>query len=133
MTFDFWIFNFPPKSFGEVPQIKNFFAIFYNMLRNNQHTKRFFPIIKIGWNILFFQKVYNFWYPCKAQGFTTMSSSEAGYCVLSSAAQEMTFVHEFIKELGLYTLPDIIFEDNMGASYFIHKWLYNSKAKYIDK
>ena len=68
----------------------------------------------------------------KAQGFTTLLSTEVEYCALSSATQELAFIHNILRELGLYTPPGIIFEDNMGAIYLVRNRQVGCRTKHID-
>ena len=95
-VYNFWflIFEFTLKLFGKVPQNKIFLTFIYNMFRNYYHTKRFFPIIKIGWNIPFFQKVYDFWNPLYLRLFHTIFLHKGNDYIAKSLSGTILWINQ---------------------------------------
>ena len=58
----------------------------------------------------------------KGQKGVTLSSSEAELVALSEAAQEVKFVYQVLKSMGVkVTLPIIIRVDNIGAIFLLEQ------------
>jgi hypothetical protein len=57
----------------------------------------------------------------KLQRSVSLSSAAAEYYALSEAAEEIKFVMQILKSIGVeMELPIIIYIDNVGANFFLH-------------
>ena len=68
----------------------------------------------------------------KAQGHTTLSSSEAEYAALSSAAQELKFITQILDEIEEAKKPGFILGDNEGALALVKNRQVGARTKHID-
>jgi hypothetical protein len=58
------------------------------------------------------------WIP-KTQGSVTLSSSEAEYVGIATAAQEVRCTQQLLEEVMMHVTPAIIYEDNTGAIFLV--------------
>ena len=69
----------------------------------------------------------------RKQPTVTLSTSEAEYVAMSSAAQEIIWLRSLLNELGLSTRdPTILFEDNRGAIALSKNPVSHKRTKHID-
>ena len=68
----------------------------------------------------------------KTQPIVTLSSCEAEYCSLATAAQELIFMQMLLKEFGLCKTPGMILEDNTGAIFLVKNQQVGARTKHID-
>ena len=68
----------------------------------------------------------------KAQGHTTLSSSEAEYAALSSAGQEMRFITNILDKIEGAKKPGVILGDNEGALALVKNRQVGARTKHID-
>ena len=68
----------------------------------------------------------------KTQPIVTLSSCEAEYCSLATAAQELIFMQMLLKEFGLCKTPGMILEDNTGAIFLVKNQQAGARTKHID-
>jgi hypothetical protein len=68
----------------------------------------------------------------KAQGHTTLSSSEAEYAAMASACQELVFVTNILNEIDKAKTPGIILGDNEGALALVKNRQVGARTKHID-
>ena len=68
----------------------------------------------------------------KAQNHTTLSSSEAEYAALATAAQELVFVNNIINDIGVAVQPGMILGDNEGALALVKNRQSGARTKHID-
>lgn len=67
----------------------------------------------------------------KTQQYTTLLSTEAKYCLLSSSAQELLFIDNIFDNIGLLKHPGWIFEDNQAAVFLIENRQVGMHTKHI--
>ena len=68
----------------------------------------------------------------KTQRQVTLSSTEAEYCGLATATQELVFMQMLLSEIGECVLPGIILEDNTGAIFLVKNQSVGARTKHID-
>jgi hypothetical protein len=69
----------------------------------------------------------------KKQSIVALSTAEAEYVSLSSAAQEVVWLRGLLNELGLtQQTPTIIYEDNQSAIAIAQNPVHHAKTKHID-
>ncbi|HEY9706752.1 MAG TPA: Ty1/Copia family ribonuclease HI, partial [Oculatellaceae cyanobacterium] len=69
---------------------------------------------------------------CKTQKTTTLSSTEAEYVAISAANQELLFVQNLMKEMGMALMPGILFNNNKGAIALVKNRQVSQRTKHID-
>jgi hypothetical protein len=67
----------------------------------------------------------------KTQGSVTLSSSEAEYVAIATAAQEVRFTQQLLEEIMSCVLPAIIYEDNTGAIFLVKNQQVGQRTKHI--
>jgi hypothetical protein len=67
----------------------------------------------------------------KTQGSVTLSSSEAEYVAIASAAQEVRFTQQLLGEIMTCVNPAIIYEDNTGAIFLVKNQQVGQRTKHI--
>ena len=68
----------------------------------------------------------------KAQGHTTLSSSEAEYAAIASACQVLIFVTNILNEIDKADSPGVILGDNEGALALVKNRQVEARTKHID-
>jgi hypothetical protein len=67
----------------------------------------------------------------KTQGSVTLSSTEAEYVAIATAAQEVRFTQQLLGEIMTCVNPAIIYEDNTGAIYLVKNQQVGQRTKHI--
>ena len=67
----------------------------------------------------------------KTQGSVTLSSSEAEYVGIATAAQEVRFTQQLLEEIMTCVNPAIIYEDNAGAIFLVKNQQVGQRTKHI--
>jgi hypothetical protein len=67
----------------------------------------------------------------KTQGSVTLSSSEAEYVAIATAAQEVRFTQQLLEEIITCIKPAIIYEDNTGAIFLVKNQQVGQRTKHI--
>jgi hypothetical protein len=67
----------------------------------------------------------------KTQGSVTLSSSEAEYVAIATAAQEVRFTQQLLGEIMTCINPAIIYEDNTGAIFLVKNQQVGQRTKHI--
>jgi hypothetical protein len=67
----------------------------------------------------------------KTQGSVTLSSSEAEYVAIATAAQEVRFTQQLLEEIITCVKPAIIYEDNTGAIFLVKNQQVGQRTKHI--
>jgi hypothetical protein len=67
----------------------------------------------------------------KTQGSVTLSSSEAEYVGMATAAQEVRFTQQLLEEVMSCVLPAIIYEDNTGTIFLVKNQQVGQRTKHI--
>uniref|UniRef100_A0A0A1WIR6 Retrovirus-related Pol polyprotein from transposon TNT 1-94 n=1 Tax=Zeugodacus cucurbitae TaxID=28588 RepID=A0A0A1WIR6_ZEUCU len=69
----------------------------------------------------------------KKQSVVALSSTEAEYIALSTAAKEAAYIRKLLTEMGfLVNGPTVINSDNQGAMHLVKHPVYHSRSKHID-
>lgn len=68
----------------------------------------------------------------KKQPVVALSTSEAKYVALSSAAQEAIWIRRMLIELGVSPTPVMLLEDNQGAIAIAKNPVTHARTKHID-
>jgi hypothetical protein len=67
----------------------------------------------------------------KTQFSVKLSSSEAEYVAIATAAQEVGFTQQLLEEIMSCVLPAIIYEDNTGAIFLVKNQQVGQRTKHI--
>jgi hypothetical protein len=67
----------------------------------------------------------------KTQGSVTLSSAEAEYVAIATAAQEVRFTQQLLEEIMMCVIPAIIYEDNTGAIFLVKNQQVGQRTKHI--
>ena len=68
----------------------------------------------------------------QTQQSTTLSSTEAEYCALAMAAQDVMFQATLLEEIIGRKVPSVLLEDNTGAIFLIKNQQVGPRTKHID-
>lgn len=68
----------------------------------------------------------------KSQKATALSNTESEYYAMSQATQDLHFVQNMLKEMGIDKLPGILFKDNVGAILLARNQQVSQRTKHID-
>jgi len=84
-----------------------------------------------GYGFVFAGAVFS--WECKKQHTVALSSTEAEYMALSSAAKEAIYLKMLLKEMNIGICETVeIFDDNLGAIELVKNPIYHSRSKHID-
>jgi hypothetical protein len=61
----------------------------------------------------------------------TLSSSEAEYVAIATAAQEVRFTQQLLEEIMSCVLPAIIYKDNTGTTFLVKNQHIGQRTKHI--
>ena len=69
----------------------------------------------------------------KKQSNVTLSTTEAEYVALSSATQELVWLHRLLSDIGeVFQDPTVLYEDNQGAISVANNPIIHARTKHID-
>lgn len=70
----------------------------------------------------------------KRQGNVALSSTEAEYIALTTAAKEAVYLKRLMKEIGMsgYENATVLYGDNLSAQHLARNPIYHARSKHID-